>query len=303
MKEERRMENMKRQYQEIPVPEALKGRLEETIRQANMETEREETTIKKSNIIKYVRRTASAAAAAVLILTIGVNTSPTVAYAFEGIPVIGALTKLVTFREYEVQRGNMEADIVTPQVEGLENKDTEEKLNQELIDYTDTLIQQFEADLEDMGEGHEGGTTSYEILTDNDRIFSMAVHVTKIQASSMQENLFYTVDKSTGKILELKDLFVEGSDYQTVLTAEIQRQMREQMADDSGKSYFLDSQPASENDFTELKEDAKFTITEEGKLIIAFDEYEVAAGYMGAPQFEIPTEAVKDILPEDSLLR
>lgn len=38
-----------------------------------------------------------------------------------------------------------------------------------------------------------------------------------------------------------------------------------------------------------------------GKLVIVFDEYEVAPGYMGAVSFEIPTEILKDILKEGYL--
>lgn len=305
MSERRRIEEMKQQYSQIPVPEELKGRLEETIKQAAREIEREEKNMKRAKILKYTKRTAGVAAAAVFALVISVNSSASVAHAFEGVPVLGTLTKLVTFRNYEVQEGNMEADITTPKVEGLENKETEAELNKQLADYTDMLIQQFQKDLKEQGtEGYESISTTHQVLTDNEEVFSMELSAVTVQASGYQQNKYYTVEKATGKILSLKDLFAEGSDYQSVLTAEIQKQMREQMAADEGKSYFLDSEPdMAADDFKQLKADAEFYITNDGKLVIAFDEYEVAAGYMGAPAFEIPTEVVKDILPEQSLLK
>ena len=40
--------------------------------------------------------------------------------------------------------------------------------------------------------------------------------------------------------------------------------------------------------FTELSPDAKFYINGEGNVVIVFDEYEIAPGYMGFPEFEIP---------------
>lgn len=44
-----------------------------------------------------------------------------------------------------------------------------------------------------------------------------------------------------------------------------------------------------------------FYINESGKLVLVFDEYEVAHGYMGVVSFEIPTEVVASIVKEGYL--
>lgn len=44
-----------------------------------------------------------------------------------------------------------------------------------------------------------------------------------------------------------------------------------------------------------------FYINDSGKLVLVFDEYEVAPGYMGVVSFEIPTEVVADIVKEGYL--
>jgi len=48
--------------------------------------------------------------------------------------------------------------------------------------------------------------------------------------------------------------------------------------------------------FTPIQADQNFYITKEGKLVIVFDEYEVAPGYMDVEKFEIRTNVLADVL-------
>ena len=79
------------------------------------------------------------------------------------------------------------------------------------------------------------------------------------------------------------------------ITANIKEQMASQMAADDSVSYFYNSD-MPEDDFKELTGDESFYFNEEGLLVIAFDEYEVAPGSMGAPEFVIPQEVTAAIL-------
>lgn len=66
------------------------------------------------------------------------------------------------------------------------------------------------------------------------------------------------------------------------------------MEADSDKTYFI-----SEDDvepFTQINPDQQFYISSNHKLVISFDEYEVAPGFMGIVEFEIPIEIISDIL-------
>lgn len=53
------------------------------------------------------------------------------------------------------------------------------------------------------------------------------------------------------------------------------------------------------NEFHWIREDANFFFADNGNLVIRFDEYEVAPGAYGCPQFEIPREVYEDCLRED----
>ena len=65
-------------------------------------------------------------------------------------------------------------------------------------------------------------------------------------------------------------------------------------------AYWVDSD-TPEWDFESVKEDTTFYVNEDGKLMIVFDEYEVAPGYMGSVEFEIPTAVVQDLVQEGFL--
>lgn len=120
-------------------------------------------------------------------------------------------------------------------------------------------------------------------------------------ASGYEQAEFYHVNKRSGKEIELSDLFREGADYIHVISENIIVQMKEQMEGDEGKVYFFQGSEgdltAVEDDcFSEIKENQNFYFNEYEELVIVFDEYEVAPGYMGSVEFIIPLEIVKDIL-------
>ena len=84
-------------------------------------------------------------------------------------------------------------------------------------------------------------------------------------------------------MIELKDLFETGEDYVAEISEEIIRQMKA----DPETPYFIGEQEEGFEGFTKIDENQNFYINEQGQLVIAFDEYEVGPGYIGAPQFVI----------------
>ena len=74
-----------------------------------------------------------------------------------------------------------------------------------------------------------------------------------------------------------------------MLTEEVQRQMEEQMAADSGAAYFPE-------ELTEIDPNQNFYWNEQGELVLVFDEYTAAPGSMGMPEFVIPPEIYETLL-------
>ena len=111
----------------------------------------------------------------------------------------------------------------------------------------------------------------------------------------MEYQYYYHIDKTTGEIASLKDLFENGADYITPVSGNIMKQMKEQMAEDDSKVYWVDTKEELGHQFEQIKQDQNFYLNEDGQIVICFDEYEVAPGYMGLVQFAIEDEAVADI--------
>ena len=69
-------------------------------------------------------------------------------------------------------------------------------------------------------------------------------------------------------------------------------------------NYFIPGGIWNEDEcFKSISPEQNYYINDQGKLVIVFDEYQVAPGYMGIVEFTIPTNVIDTILPEQSLLR
>lgn len=294
---EKKLEEMKQDYENIKLPEELRQRVAEGIRQAKEEQHME----KKSNIIGYIGKAIGGAAAAMLVITVLANSGAGIAHAMSKIPVIGAIAEVVTFRTYESSENNMEANIKIPEVsvkneDGTVNEETTQKINKSIEEYTNEIIAQYEADAAAAdGEGHMDVELDYSVITDSERLFSIRFDQLLIMASGTQMVKIYHIDKQTGELIGLSGLFQDGVDFITPISENIKQQMKEQMAADESVTYFLDSD-VPEWDFQSIKEDTTFYVNENGKLTIVFNEYEVAPGYMGSVEFEIPTEVIQDLV-------
>lgn len=307
----KRMEQMEHEYKEIKVPTELKGRVfqamqegrdaldAEQVKETDRVTEKKEVTkqvqddrkpARKKTASHYFLRTAQTAAAALLVVTVLANTSAETAYAMSRIPVLGAITKVVTFRTYEQQNENSEAKVEVPKIEAGENSGiagAAEQINKSVEDYTNQIIGRFEEDVKRDGEeAHIGLYTEYKVLADNNRFFTLKIQTDEIMASGYQSAIIYNVDKKTDKILELKDMFPAGTDYVTLLSDAVKDVMRKNMQEDENKSYFLDD--GMDSDFNKIKEDQNFYINDAGRMVLVFNEYDVAPGYMGLIEIELP---------------
>ncbi|WP_019241840.1 MULTISPECIES: DUF3298 and DUF4163 domain-containing protein [Bacillus] len=248
-----------------------------------------------------------AVAAAVILFITTVNTSSTVAYAFEDVPVLGKIVKLITFREYKVDDGTYNANIKVPAIENLDNKELEASLNEKYLAENEKLYEQFTADMEELkknGGGHLGVESGYEIKTDNKQILSIARYNVNIVGSSSTTMKFDTIDKKNEVLITLPSLF-KNNDYISIISENIKEQMRAQMKKNSQKVYWVTG--TGDELFTEpfekISKDQNFYINKQGKLVISFDKYEVAPGYMGVVEFVIPTKVIQKQLVSNEYIK
>lgn len=284
------LEELKKEYQKITAPKEGIEKMESAIRRAKMD--------KKRNNRKKLIRNWGIGAAAALVLVALPNTNENVAYAMGNLPVVGGLFKVITVREYTHEGEQKAANVNVPEIvadstETPENNEAIEQVNKSVEEYTSELIAQFEAEMEE--EGYKELDVSYEALTDTDTWFTLKVTGFEAQASGYEFNRFYNIDKTAGKVVELKDLFQEGADYIAPISENIISQMRTQM--ESGEvTYFIEGdKDMPDEGFVQIAEDQNFYLDADGNLVIAFDEYEVGPGYIGAPEFHIPSDVISAI--------
>lgn len=244
---------------------------------------------------KSFRKTIGTMAAVLAFLIILPNTNENIAKAMSEMPVIGKVFDLVTFREYQYQDERHEANVKVPEViaeDGQSN--AADQVNKSVQEYTDQAIKAFQEDVKENEEGYQGLDISYETVTDSEDWFVLKVDMVETQASGYETAKYYNINKKTDTVVTLKELFVDGTDYVTLLTNAIKTEMRRQMKEEEGVTYFIDDPDPEMQDFSfqKIKEDQNFYINSSGQLVISFDEYEVAPGSMGRPEFIITDEAV-----------
>lgn len=320
---EREFERLKKAYLDVKAPEtglqemkkgmerAKREKAEISRRKEMMKNNGKQTGSEK--IIKMEHRKASghsfgvwrsvgaAAAAALAILVVTPNISPAAAEMMGNLPVLGSIVRVVTIRDYQMDDGKHQANVAVPNVEversvgetadnqALEQLDkSAEQMNQSAKEYTDKLIQQFESDIAQWPDAPHALDIDYQIVTDTERWFTLRIEALEIQASGYQHAKYYNLDKESGKIVLLKDLFKTDADYRTALAENIRQQMKEQTAQDESKTFFPE-------EVTLEKEEQNFYLNQDGNLVIVFDEYDAAPGYMGMLEFVIPDDVTAGI--------
>ena len=211
--------------------------------------------------------------------------SASAAEVLEQIPVLGSLVQVVTLRNYLYDDGHSFADVSVPQV--LEGGQAGNAVNAAVQADIDRLLDQFRQDAEVLAQGgYQSLDVSYEVTADTDRWFTLRVSALQIQASGHQILRYYHIDKTTGEMAALSDLFPAGSDYVSVLSNEVRRQMEEE-----NRSYLP-------NEFRSIDPDQDFYWTPDGDLVLVFDEASVAAAAEGVLEFPIPASTVEALQAE-----
>ena len=235
---------------------------------------------------RAIRWQAAAVAALAVFLAVP-NLSASAAAAMERVPLLGSIVRVITVRSIYYGGGHGTAEVTVPEIQG--DSSAAGSVNRDVQAYTDRLLTQFQEDCKTLGEGYESLDVSYDVLTDSNSWFTLRVNGLQIMASGYEFSRIYNIDKQADRIVALKDLFQPDSDWAQRLTEEIRRQMAQQMEDpDSGAVYFTE-------DWEGVRDDQNYYFDADGRLVLAFDEYEIAPGAMGAPEFTIPDDVWQEV--------
>ena len=219
--------------------------------------EEAEKEMERKKIKKFpIRYFSSAVAACFCLLLLLPNLSKETAYALQSIPGIGSYFQLITFRKYSFEDGNHKAEVVLPKLEqGKDEKDTADKgqsmereslsqggeagsltakeseksnsaqeINFDIEKKTDELIAQFKQEIQD--SEFKNLSVSSQVILDSADYYVLALSALQQEGDSFTQNHYYTINKHSGKLLQLSELFPNNTDYQKILSDEVISQMK-----------------------------------------------------------------------------
>lgn len=277
--------------EDIQIPEEVHARVEETL---NSLSEKEEKITKKHfSVVRRVLAIAASLAFAFLVLM--PNVSVTYAQVMSNVPVLGVIIDVFTVRNYNFSGDQHELNAEVPNVEVTDGKnDVVLDINADIDTFTTNIINKFYEDLAST-EGTEYGAVDidYEVVTNNDKWFTLKINVTETQASGYMYAKYYHINKETGEYVTFTDLF-DASNY-AALEEYIVSDMKAQMEADENLAYFFDD-PVIGEDIVYVTDDQNFYFDESNNLIMVYNEYTVAPGYMGMPEIVIPVDIYEPLM-------
>lgn len=280
-----KFQEAKNRYQSVEIPPELDFVVASALQEGDRRRRRR----------RWQGRTLASLAACCASFVLLVNASPAFARAVYQVPVLGDLARVVTVTEYSIADEERLIDVRLPAVEDTGNTDLEQRINTEIQTRIDAVLEEAQARAAETKEAFvaTGGdpdefmpviiSVDYEVKCQNDQYLSFVISKTETKASAYTEFFCYNIDLETGKELTLQDML--GPDYKEIANQVIREEI-DRRSQDPDNVYF-DGTDGIEG-FQSITADQRFYINENGNPVVIFEKYEIAPGYMGQQEFEIP---------------
>ena len=280
------LKNAKKVYNSIKVPEHLNY----IVNKATLNNEK-----KKSHIFKYFNYAISTMSCTFLAFVFLINVNPSLASNIKEMPIIGDIAKVFTIEEYQKEDEFKLINAKIPALENTGNTDLEKRINYEIMLKIDEILQEAEkraaeykkAVIETGGKEEDYQPINiqidYKVGYSDNNIVSFILLKSETLASAYTEMYFYNIDIKTGKNLNLRDIL--GNNYKEIVNETVFKEIDER-SKNPDNVYFT----KEENGFQGIENEYQnFYINENGNIVVVFEKYEIAPGYMGTQEFEIDT--------------
>lgn len=286
---EDKLNNIKREYKNIIIPKELDHMVDKTIQKADKDVRK----IK----IRFGRglKVAVAALAVCSMFVLAINTNESLAKSIANVPVLGKVAEVLTFVDYERETETITEDVTIPEVDGLNDKEIQDKINKEIQAKMDEQIKEAEIRAEEYKEAYfaTGGTKEnyhpiefkldYEKKYSDDSILSFIIYHHETLAPAYAETYYYNIDLNTNEELTLEDVL--GEDYINRANESVRKQIEELKTNPSEDRHYGFFE--GEAGFTSISEDQGFYINSDKKVVVVFNKYEIADGATGPLEFVI----------------
>ena len=240
--------------------------------------------VKRIGMKRHLLRVAAATAAVLAISVIIPNLNAEAADAMQRLPVVGSYFKAVTFRQYSYYDAKHVANVEQPVIENADeavNKDIDQAVTRAIDDFKQAAA----------GDGYAGMNVDYEVVSETEQYYCLRLAFEETAADGYEYSSYYVLDRKSGQQVDLMT-FLDTDDKVQAANEAIVRQMKDEMAADDSRSYFVDDADDLEGNFTTVTKETQFYVKDARTIVVCFAEGEVAPYYMGECRFEISLEDV-----------
>ncbi|MDF2842705.1 MAG: hypothetical protein K0R00_1131 [Herbinix sp.] len=296
----KQLKDAKEIYDNIEIPKELN----DVVKDAIKKNERNEGSLHMKNKNRrsiVLQKSLLSAAAVLLCFTLALNTSEVFAENAGDVPVLGVLAKVLTVRTYETTQDNKNISVKVPEINSSESNEFVTDINKEINVIVDAYTADAQSRLEADKEAFltTGGTeeewaerdldihVDYEVKYQKENLLSLVLTANESWYGAYDLTYYYNINLEEDKNLTLEDVL--GSNYITIANESIISEMKARVEENSDYVYWgvTDEEDSEITGFTSVDENTKFYLNEEGKVVISFDKYEVAPGFMGKQEFII----------------
>ena len=206
---------------------------------------------------------------------------------------VSGLFQITPSRNYNRSEDGIDYSVSAPKIEA--ESALAEKVNAAIQEKLDLHLAKAQQDWEDYkdaffatgGTEEEWGgremdvTVDYEIKSQTDSQVSFVVSFAEGWVASYEERCYYNLDLAGDRELTLQDLL--GEDWVAVCNAAIREQIDARTDADGFTEFFS----PEEGGFTTVDESTGFYVREDGKVVVCFPKYSIAAGSAGNVEFVI----------------
>ena len=278
------IERAKKIYKAIKTPKQLNYVINKTLLKGKN---------KKKDIAKYIKYVVSTATCMFCAFIVMINVNPSFAANISEIPIIGNIAKVFTIKEYNKEDREKLINAKIPALENTGNTELEKRINYEIMLKINEVLDEAEeraakykeAVIETGGKDEDyqpiNIQVDYKVGYSSDKIVSFIILKSETLASAYTEMYYYNIDIENGKKLNLRDVF--GNDYKEIVNETIYKEI-EKRSKDENNIYFTEE----DDGFKGIEDEYQnFYINQDGKVVIVFEKYKIAPGYMGTQEFII----------------
>lgn len=280
----KKLEKAKGVYEAIKVPNELNY----VVNKAILDKKK-----KEKSVLIYVKYAVTTVACTFLTFIFMLNVNSSFATNISEIPIIGDMAKVFTIKEVNEEDKTKLINAKIPALENTGNTELEKRINYEIMLKMNEILEEAEKRAAEYKEAviETGGNEydyqpiniqiDYKVGYSNDKVVSFIISKSETLANAYTEIYFYNVDIETGKKLNLRDVL--GKEYKQIVDTTIYKEIEER-SKNPDNIYFT----ADEGGFEGIENEYQdFYINSDGKVVIVFEKYKIAPGYMGTQEFVI----------------